>query len=282
MRHLPKWSKAVIITLSLGILSILLYPLVMNTITSAKDQASIDSFYTSLKQENKKEANDKYLNYIDKNHEIAKDLPNKITSFGLDEDDPQDFKNIESAKEHLMGAVIVPSISLSTPLFDSTEGNLTYLGAGHVEGSSYPTGGVPSHIVVASHSNELKRALFTNLNRIEIGDTFYISSCRKLMAYKVVSKATVSNDDTSSVHIQEGRDLATLVTCKPQQSKNARLLVTGERIDTPKDMHAVYRVGHDTVANKFMLLTLILSIAILLFAIYLFHRYTKRKHHRRN
>lgn len=48
-------------------------------------------------------------------------------------------------------------------------------GAGVLQGTSFPLGGNSTHSVISAHSGLPNRRLFTELNRLEHGDTFILT-----------------------------------------------------------------------------------------------------------
>ena len=73
--------------------------------------------------------------------------------------------------------------------------------------------------------------LFTNLDKLEIGDKFYLHVLDEVLAYRVDQILTVEPDQVEALEIVEGEDLCTLVTCTPIGINSHRLLVRGTRTD---------------------------------------------------
>ena len=62
-------------------------------------------------------------------------------------------------------------------------------GAGHMEGTSLPVGGVGTHAVISAHSGMASAKLFTDLDKLEIGDIFIITVCnQKLDPYRYAAR----------------------------------------------------------------------------------------------
>ena len=72
--------------------------------------------------------------------------------------------------------------------------------------------------------------MFSDLPQLEIGDVFYLRILGETLAYQVDQINTVLPHDTTFLGIEQGEDLATLVTCTPFGVNTHRLLVRGERI----------------------------------------------------
>ena len=132
-------------------------------------------------------------------------------------------------KEHLIGAIYIPKIKVSLPLFDETNDQLLEKGATVLQGSSFPIGGNETHSVITDHSGIGKKKLFTDLNRLAKEDVFYLDVMGEKLAYKVVEKNVVLPTNVEKLSIKKNQDLITLVTCTPYAVNTHRLLVTAKR-----------------------------------------------------
>ena len=130
-----------------------------------------------------------------------------------------------------MGTVEIPCIGLTLPIYHFTDESSLESGAGHLQGSSLPIGGSGSHSVLIAHRGLPGKRLFTDLDRVAVGDVFYLHILGQILAYEVVSTEVVFPDDASSLAIDEEKDKCTLVTCTPYAVNNMRLLVHGVRTE---------------------------------------------------
>ncbi len=76
-------------------------------------------------------------------------------------------------------------------------------GAGHLEGTSLPIGGMNTHSVIAAHRGLPGHALFTDLDRLEKGDKFYLHILDNILAYEIDQIVEVNPHDTSELVIVE-------------------------------------------------------------------------------
>ena len=129
-----------------------------------------------------------------------------------------------------MSSVEIPKIGVNLPIYHGTDETVLALGAGHLEGTSLPVGGESTHAVVSAHSGLAEARMFDDLRELEEGDVFIFRTLDQPYAYKVTSIETVLPSEIESLTIQEGKDLATLITCTPYGVNTHRLLVHGERI----------------------------------------------------
>lgn len=121
-------------------------------------------------------------------------------------------------------AVYDPAVSLVRGYSDC------FLRITYVVGTSLPVGGSGTHAVLSAHSGMASAKLFSDIDRLAEGDTFYIHVLGEVLAYEVDQIATVLPSDTSLLQIEDGQDLVTLVTCTPFGVNTHRLLVRGHRV----------------------------------------------------
>ena len=135
-----------------------------------------------------------------------------------------------------MAYVHIPKLAVSLPIYHGTEEETLDRGVGHLIGSSLPIGGSSTHAILTGHSGLASQKMFSDLDKLEIGDTFYLEVLNEILAYEVDQINTVLPHDTAYLGLEEGKDLCTLVTCTPFGVNTHRLLIRGHRIAyTPKD-----------------------------------------------
>ena len=130
----------------------------------------------------------------------------------------------------VMATVKVPSADISLPIYHGTETSTLEKGVGHLFGTALPVGGEGTHTVLTGHSGLGSATMFDHLNRVELGDVFYIEVLGRHLKYKVTDIRTVLPNETETLNKVAGKDLATLITCTPYGINTHRLLVTGERV----------------------------------------------------
>ena len=130
----------------------------------------------------------------------------------------------------VMCYVDIPKINVYLPVQQGTDADTLENSVGHVVGTSLPVGGSSTHAVLSAHSGMASSKLFSDIDRLAVGDMFYIHVLGEVLAYKVDAIHTVLPTDTSLLQIADGKDLVTLVTCTPFGINTHRLLVRGHRI----------------------------------------------------
>ena len=130
----------------------------------------------------------------------------------------------------VMCYIDIPKISVYLPVQHGTRAETLERAVGHVVGTSLPVGGSSTHAVLSAHSGMASSKLFSDIDQLAEGDTFYIHVLGDTLAYKVDTIHTVLPTDTSLLQIEGGKDLVTLVTCTPFAINTHRLLVRGHRV----------------------------------------------------
>ncbi|HEM6289397.1 TPA: class C sortase [Streptococcus suis] len=133
--------------------------------------------------------------------------------------------------EEMIGHVSIPKIDTKIPIYAGTSESILQRGAGHLEGSSLPVGGSSTHAVITAHRGLPQARLFTDLDKLKEGDMFYVTNIRDTLAYQVERIQVIEPHQVETLHIQENRDIVTLLTCTPYMINSHRLLVTGHRVE---------------------------------------------------
>ena len=134
------------------------------------------------------------------------------------------------AGDGIMGYVEIPTIGVNLPIYHGTNNTTLERGVGHLLGSSLPVGGESTHSVLTAHSGMASQKLFSDLDRMKIGDVFYLDVLGERLAYQVDQIMTALPYDTTFLQTEIGNDFCTLVTCTPFGVNTHRLLVRGTRI----------------------------------------------------
>ena len=138
----------------------------------------------------------------------------------------------------VMAYVDIPPIGVYLPVQHGTDADTLEKSVGHVVGTSLPVGGSSTHAVLSAHSGMASSKLFSDIDQLAVGDTFYIHVLGEVLAYKADTINTVLPTDTSLLQIEDGKDLVTLVTCTPFAINTHRLLVRGHRVPYTPEQEA--------------------------------------------
>lgn len=232
--RLKRKTEIIIGTVILAVaLLVCLYPIISN-FTATKYQSIVQTQYnravTQMDDTEVQLAKEAALEYNRKLVDTSGDsLMYSEDYLKLASDNYDNLLNVRG--DGIMGYVEIPKIDVNLPIYHGTDDESLARGVGHLLGSSLPIGGETSHTVLTAHSGLAGQRLFSDLDKLECGDTFYIHTQDDTMAYMVVEINTVLPEDTSKLSIQQGNELCTLVTCTPYGVNTRRLLVRGVRIE---------------------------------------------------
>ena len=177
--------------------------------------------------------------------------------------------------EETIGIVDIPKIKVSIPIYGDTSEKNLQKGAGLLEGSSLPIGGESTHTCISAHRGLPGKTLFTSLDLLEEGDLFYITVLGEKLAYRVTGIQTVKPDEVDALIIQEGKDLATLITCTPYGINTHRLYIHGSRTIIPKETELKSKMTTESFLRKWGWIPL--NIILLLWLVLLLYFTGKRR-----
>ena len=153
---------------------------------------------------------------------------------------PGYYETLSITENDMIGYLKIDRIGIELPIYHGTSDDVLNKGVGHLEGSSLPVGGENTHCVMSAHRGLPSSKLFTDLDRMEIGDTFQIVVLDQVLTYQVDFVKIIEPTDVSDLQIIEGGDYCTLFTCTPYGINTHRLLVRGIRIETIKEKPIIY------------------------------------------
>lgn len=141
----------------------------------------------------------------------------------------------------IIGTIEIPKIDVNLPIYHGTDDDVLSNGIGHIQTSSFPVGGINTRIVVSGHRGLPNAKLFTRLDELVKNDLFYFKVGGETLAYKIYKIEVVKKDEAPDViGIEEGKDLATMITCTPYGINTHRLIITGKRVPyNPKKKKAI-------------------------------------------
>ena len=131
----------------------------------------------------------------------------------------------------VMGYISIPKIGVELPLYHGVSPEVLNIACGHIEGTSLPVGGESTHCVLSAHRGLPHARLFTDLDKMELGDTFLLTVLDRELTYQVDQITVVRPDEIDDIQIVAGEDHCTLLTCTPYGINSHRLLVRGTRIE---------------------------------------------------
>ncbi len=259
MRKKKKYFSTffLIIVFLLG-LSLMLYPTISDYLNTRKQKSAIahydrvlnkmdDSEHVKLKQDAE--------NYNKKLSETYAPIENYSAVLGYEH-------ILDVTGTGIMGYITIPKIDVQLPIYHGTSPEVLNVAVGHLQGSSLPIGGVNTHAVISAHRGLPSAKLFSDLDRLDIGDTFEITVLNEVIKYSIDEINVVTPEDLSKIQIVEGRDLVTLITCTPYGINTHRLLVRGTRLEAG-DIRSI-RIGADAVQVEPMIVAIFIAMPFLI------------------
>ena len=178
----------------------------------------------------------------------------------------------------IMGYITIPKIKVELPVYHGIDEGVLQIGAGHLEGSDLPIGGVSVHSVLSGHRGLPSAKLFTNLNKLDKGDRFIITILNRTLNYEVDQIKIVKPTESDDLLRIAGEDHCTLLTCTPYGINSHRLLVRGIRVDDPETAKPGIYVPNEAFRIHTLLAASVAGVPImLLFMLLLFCRYCRNK-----
>ena len=228
-----------VILLTLGFLvgiCILLYP-AFSDFWNSKTQSRAITNYESVLENLKPED---YTAIFENAHNYNKALYEKEYPLMDYINVPGYYDTLRITDNDMIGYLKIERIGVELPIYHGTSDDVLNKGVGHLEGSSLPVGGENTHSVMSAHRGLPSSKLFTDLDRLEKGDTFQIVVLDQVLTYQVDQIKVITPTAIEDLQIIEGGDYCTLFTCTPYGINTHRLLVRGVRIETIKEKPVLY------------------------------------------
>ena len=223
-----KLYTAVLILVLVAGLAIMLYPVVSDAWNARLQSDAILEYADQVEQ---MEA-ERYREQWTAAERYNADLNRRADVFALTPELEERYNSLLSATDDgIIAYVEIPSVSVTLPIARGTEEKTLQKYVGHLEWSSLPVGGESTHCVLSGHRGLPSSELFTNIDRLVIGDRFYIHILGQTLEYEVDNIAVVEPHDFSLLGVTQGYDHATLITCTPYGINSHRLLVRGVRVE---------------------------------------------------
>lgn len=205
-----------------------MYPHVAQIINNELQKSEVSDFQRTEKSDD--EIDDLIARTTKCNQQIYYDSEEFRDPFSYDKKKSQQFKECLKLYDGNIFAVIeIPKLKLNIPIFLGATDEILSKGIGQVVGSSLPIGGINTHTVLSGHRGMGTKEMFRNIDKLQAGDEFYIHGKTGTLKYRVTSQRVIYPNQTSSLEIEEGKDVVTLLTCHPYRHNYQRLLVHAER-----------------------------------------------------
>ncbi len=244
-------------------LSVMLYPSFSNYWNSRVQSQAVASYNNEV-QKMSTEDYDKMFNEAEEYNNALKNISDPFQNYESISN-YEDVLNISGTG--IMGYVTIDKIDVELPIYHGTSEGVLQIGVGHLGGSSLPVGGVGTHTVLSAHRGLPSAELFSDLDKLEVGDTFQITVLNRVLTYQVDQIRIVLPEDVSELQVDPDKDYATLMTCTPYGINTHRLLVRGVRVDGDVNTYVptdAYQVKTNVVAvgSSIVILTVLLIVTM--------------------
>ena len=253
-----KGSTLILMLIFLAGLAIMAYPTVSDYWNSFHSSRAIMMYNEQLENTNQEE----YDRMIQAAEAYNRRLLDRENPFLVSDEDKEVYETLlNMTGTGIMGYIDIPEIKVSLPVYHGTEEKVLQVAIGHLNWTSLPTGGESTHCVLSGHRGLPSAKLFTDLDRLVVGDQFVLYILNEALTYEVDQILIVLPDEVSDLTVKKGRDFCTLVTCTPYGINTHRLLVRGHRVDTKETK--VIRVTSDAIQIEPLLIAPIIAIPLL-------------------
>ena len=253
-----KITTILLVVAFLAGLSLLLYPSVSDYWNSLHSSQAVAAYDENIRNLNE----DKYNEILSAARNYNRILAGTGMSFVLPPELKKQYNDVlDIGGNGIMGYIEIPNINVSLPVYHGTGDDILQIAVGHLDWSSLPIGGESSHCVLSGHRGLPSAKLFTNLDKMSVGDTFMIRVLNEALTYEVDGIMIVEPYEVDSLRLEDGKDLCTLVTCTPYGVNSHRLLVRGHRVETVNATSV--RVTSDAIRIEPLIVAPIAAVPIL-------------------
>ena len=254
------WTTVFLVLLLLAGVSLLLYPSLSDYWNSMHQTRAIASYAETVSQLDTAQYDEMWKAAQDYNRSLAQ----RETAFALTDEQKAAYESLlDVSGLGVMGYIEIPEIDCSLPIYHGTEESVLQVAVGHLEWSNLPVGGEGTHCVLSGHRGLPSAKLFTNLDKLAVGDTFLLRVLDEVLTYEVDQILIVEPEQVDALGIVPGEDYCTLVTCTPYGINTHRLLVRGHRVENTPEAARMH-VTADATQFDPLLVAPVLAIPVLL------------------
>ena len=244
-----------VILIGIGLIS---YPSVSDWWNSFHQTRAVASYAAAVSQMKTEDYDRLFAEADDYNRKLA----GTGMKWSMTDEEIQEYNSILDISENgIMGYIDIPRIRQTLPIYHGTDDAVLQIAIGHLAGTSLPVGGDSTHCVVSGHRGLPSARLFTDLDRLIVGDIWTMTVLNRTVTYEVDQIRIVEPEDLSELQIVQGSDYCTLLTCTPYGINTHRLLVRGHRIP---NLDGDANVTADAMQVDQTLVAMVVAVIILL------------------
>ena len=253
-------STILLILILLIGLSLMLYPSFADWWNSFHSSRAIASYVEQVANIDDAQ----YEELWDAAQDYNQSLLHRPNDFLLSDEQQEIYKSLlDFGGNGIMGYIEIPMIDVMLPIYHGTKESVLQIAVGHLDWTSLPVGGAGSHCVVSGHRGLPSARLFTDLDKLKVGDVFMLHVLNEILTYEIDQILIVEPQDTDPLLIEPGKDLCTMVTCTPYGINSHRMLVRGHRIESQEEAKVI-RITADAVRIEPLMVAPIVAVPILL------------------
>ena len=253
-------STILLILILLIGLSLMLYPSLADWWNSFHSSRAIASYVEQVANIDDAQ----YEELWDAAWDYNQSLLHRPNDFLLSDEQQEIYKSLlDIGGNGIMGYIEIPVIDVMLPIYHGTKESVLQIAVGHLDWTSLPVGGAGSHCVVSGHRGLPSARLFTDLDRLEVGDVFMLHVLNEILTYEIDQILIVEPQDTDPLLIEPGKDLCTMITCTPYGINSHRMLVRGHRIESQEEAKVI-RITADAVRIEPLMVAPFVAVPILL------------------
>ncbi len=267
------FSTLILILIFLAGLSLLLYPTVADYWNSLHQSRAVAQYAEQVATMD----NTVYDEILEAARAYNASILEKDNIYRMTEEDLAEYnRQLNVSGNGVLGYIEIPVIDCSLPIYHTVSESVLQIAIGHIEWTSLPVGGESTHTVLSGHRGLPSAKLFTNLDKVVVGDTFLIRVLDETLTYEVDQILIVEPQDVKPLSVEEGKDYCTLVTCTPYGINTHRLLVRGHRVENQEAAKTI-RVTADAIQIEPLIVAPLVATPMLLLLLILLLVTTRRK-----
>lgn len=253
-------STILLILILLIGLSLMLYPSLADWWNSFHSSRAIASYVEQVANIDDAQ----YEELWDAAWDYNQSLLHRPNDFLLSDEQQEIYKSLlDFGGNGIMGYIEIPMIDVMLPIYHGTKESVLQIAVGHLDWTSLPVGGAGSHCVVSGHRGLPGARLFTDLDKLKVGDVFMLHVLNEILTYEIDQILIVEPQDTDPLLIEPGKDLCTMITCTPYGINSHRMLVRGHRIESQEEAKVI-RITADAVRIEPLMVAPFVAVPILL------------------
>ena len=183
-----------VILIGIGLLS---YPTVSDWWNSFHQTRAVASYAAAVSQMKTEDYDRLFAEADDYNRKLA----GTGMKWSMTDEEIQEYNNVLDISDNgIMGYIDIPRIRQTLPIYHGTDDAVLQVAIGHLAGTSLPVGGDSTHCVVSGHRGLPSARLFTDLDRLTVGDIWTMTVLNRTVTYEVDQIRIVEPEDLSRGH----------------------------------------------------------------------------------